>query len=107
MGIARDRLIQRFNGLQKIVFAGAAKGRPTQQRVSTRVKIEGDEIGSRRSLDCSLLSGRKFSAQLIGNGLCDFALDRKHVVQRPVVMLSPQMNVLACIQQLRADTYAI
>src|SRR5438034_10498526 len=97
MGIARDRLIQRFNGLQKIVFAGAAKGRPTQQRISARVKIESREIGSGRSLDCGLLARRKFGAQLISNGLCDFALDRKYVIQRAVVVLGPKMSVISRI----------
>src|SRR5437667_9672988 len=107
MGIARDRLIQRFNGLQKIVFAGAAKGRPTQQRVSARVKIESREIGGGRSLDCGLLRRRKFGAQLISNGFGNLSLDRKNVIQWPVVMLGPKMNILARIEQLRADAHTI
>src|SRR5437016_3342212 len=98
MGIARDRLIQRFNGLQKIVFAGAAKGRPTEQRISARVKIEGGEIGGWGSLDRSLLTGRKFGAQLIGNRFGDFRLDGKHVIQWPVVVLGPKMNIATRVE---------
>src|SRR5437667_12271450 len=97
MGIARDRLIQQFNGLQKIVFVGAAKRRSTQQLISARVKIESREIGSGRSLDRSLLARSKFGAELISNRLGDFTLNCKDVIQRPVVVLSPQMNILTRI----------
>src|SRR6266516_1819960 len=93
MGIARDRLIQRFNGLQKIVFAGAAKGRPTQQRISARVKIESREIGSGRSLDCGLLTRRKLGTQLISNRFGDFTLNGEHVRQIAVISLTPNMLI--------------
>ena len=49
---------------------------------------------------------RQLSVQLIGDRLCDFALNREDVIKWTIVMLRPQVRVGARIDQLRTHAHS-
>src|SRR5262245_13216863 len=92
--IARHSLIQQINGLQQIPFlSGSDAACPHKKIFATRVQIERGDIARRWTFDCAFLTWRKFCLQLVGNGLCDLALNREYVRQIAIIRLRPQVLV--------------
>src|SRR5262249_26984357 len=51
--------------------------------------------------DCNFLGSRDFGSKLVCNFLRDFALDCESVIDVTIVLLSPNVRVGACVDQLR------
>src|SRR5205823_12156111 len=72
--IMRDSPVQQIDCLELFCCPGRLR---VQKNFGARVKIERADVGRRRTFDCLFFTWRKFSLQLIGNRLCDLALNRK------------------------------
>src|SRR2546430_12034863 len=85
--ITSDSPVQQIDRLEAIRFPPGAY---RQKNIfGARVKIERADVARRRTLDCVLFTRRKFRLQLVGNRLCDLALNSEHVCQIAVIRLSP------------------
>src|SRR6266700_7503176 len=103
--ITSDSLVQQIDRLEAIRFPPGAYRR--KNIFGARVEIERADVTRRRTLDCLLFTRRKFRLQLIGNRLCDLALNGEHVRKIAVIGLSPYVSVRSCIDQLRVDAHPI
>ena len=71
------------------------------------VEIKRNHVRSRRLFDLALFIRRELRLQLIGDGFCDFALNRENISQIAIVSLRPQMRIGARIDQLRVYSHTI
>src|SRR6266567_1546841 len=85
--ITRDSLVQQIDRLEAIRFPPGAY---RQKNIfGARVEIERADVARRVTFDCVLFTRRKLCLQLLGDRLCDLALNREHVRQVAVISLSP------------------
>src|SRR4029077_8328697 len=104
--VTRHSLVQQIHCLQEFCSRGTAKTR--QKKVSgARIKIESGDIACRGAFDFALFIWREFCMKLTGNRHCDLALNCEHVRKIPVIALSPQLPVVARIDQVRVEAHAV
>src|SRR5437773_642158 len=72
----------------------------------SQIKIVGHQVARGSFLDGCFFRRGELSVQLIGDRLCDFALNGEDVIKWTIVMLRPQMRVSARIDQLRAHAHS-
>src|SRR6266849_4912389 len=77
--IMRDSLVQQIDRLQKIGSRITAKDRCKKKIIGARVEIERADITRRGALDGALFGWGKFCLQLVGDRLCDLALNSEYV----------------------------
>ena len=97
----RHGLIQKIDGSQQNGTVGSAKASAQDQIYSTTVEIECGDIVRRSLLNGALFTRRKPGLQLIRDGLGDFTLDGKDVIDWSIIIFCPLVCVSACIDQLR------
>src|SRR4030095_10530619 len=86
--ITRYSPIQQIDSLQQSRSRSTAK--PCQKKIiGARIKIESRDVARRGAFDCVLFTWRKLGLKLLGNRLCNFALNREHVGKIAVISLSP------------------
>src|SRR6266480_810106 len=85
--VSRNGLVQQIDRLQQILSLSA--GRPQKKILGARVEIECADVARRRAFDGVLFSWRELRLQLIGNCLCDLALNCEHIREIAVVGLRP------------------
>src|SRR5207302_2165875 len=85
----------------KFVTETRTKGTGGDERFRVVVKIVGRKIVSGRLLDGRFFAGRKFGLKMVGDGLCDFALNSKNIGQIAIIGLRPKMCIDASVDQLR------
>ena len=106
-GITRQRLVQEIDRLEIILRSQSTKAGRQKQSLGASVKIERGEVGRRSLLDRFLLVRRQFRLQLLGDRLCDLALDREHVIHRSIVVIRPLVRIRAGIDQLRVHSHFV
>src|SRR4029453_283707 len=104
--ITRYSLIQQIDSLQQSRSRSTAK--PCQKKIiGARIKIESRNVARRGAFDCVLFTWRKLGLKLLGNRLCNFALNGKNGRQIAVIIFSPSSSVVARIEQSRVDADAL
>src|SRR2546430_14614624 len=78
-----------------------------EEFLGTQIAVVRDKICCRRFFDRRLLAKGNFGLKLVGDGLGNFALDREHVVERPIIMLRPEMRIGPGVDQLGVYTNAV
>ena len=105
--ITRDSLVQQIGRLQQIGFPMTAGKRRQKKIFGVRVEIERCDIGRRAAFNGALLAWRELRLELVGDGLCDLALNSENIGQIAIVSLRPEMRIGARIDQLRVYSHAI
>ena len=104
--VTRYGLVQQISCLQQFRSRGTAKA--CQKKIfGLRVKIEGGDVGRRRTFDCVLFAWREFRLKLVGNRLCNLTLNREYVRKIAVIGLRPDLPVGSRIDELRIDPHAV
>jgi hypothetical protein len=78
-----------------------------EKRLGAAVEIKRGDIGCRRLLDGLFFTRRKFRLKLVGNRFRNFTLNRENVGKIAIVSLSPEMRIVARVDELRVDADAI
>src|SRR5205807_2750959 len=104
--VAGDDLIEQTRGLEKIFLQPRIETCGGVKSLGSHIKIVGYKIGRRWLFDGRFFLRGELSVQLIGDRLCDFALNGEDVIKWTIVMLRPQMRVSARIDQLRAHAHS-
>src|SRR6266513_473575 len=92
------RLRQLLPGEDGIRDIGVEHLRPQVEIV--RLKVTGGRL-----FDASLFRGREFCLKLASNGFGYLTLDRENVDEIAIITLSPEVCIVACIDQLCVHTY--
>src|SRR5437660_49167 len=101
--IPRNSLVKQIDCLQNIRNARIR----LHEIFAARVEIEGANVVGRLAFDGVLFAWREFGLQLVGDGLCDLALDGEYVREIAVINLPPDVPVAPRIDQLRVDAHPI
>src|SRR5207237_3522359 len=104
--VARDDLIEQTRGLEKIFLQPRIETCGSAKSFGSHIKIIGHKIGRGCLIDSCFFGGGELSVQLIGDRLCDFALNGENVIKWTIVVLRPQVRVGARIDQLRAHAHS-
>src|SRR4029077_12541121 len=91
--IVRYSLIQQTYRLAGVLDHTGVEACLSKRLPATQVAIVGDKISCRWLLNRSFLSWRKFCLKLVGNCFGNLALNRKNIIQRPMIIFRPQMRV--------------
>src|SRR5205823_12586879 len=102
--IARDRPIKQVHHMLVGRFFRIGRGRANYQRSRLSVESERFVVRSRTSLELRFFFRGQLNAKLIGNSFGELRLNREHICQIAIVSLSPEMGIVARINELSVDT---
>ena len=105
--IACNSFVEQLGSLRQLLPCMDSIGCVGEELLGALVKVVCHKIGCGGFLDRRLFSRGDFGLQLIGDCLGNFALDREDVIQRPIIMLCPEMCISPGVDQLGSHTYAI
>ena len=104
--VARDRLLEQTRGLEKIFLQPRIETCGGAKSFGSQIKIVGHQVARGSFLDGCFFRRGELSVQLIGDRLCDFALNGEDVIKWTVIVLRPQMRISARIDQLRGHAHS-
>src|SRR5260370_42134340 len=101
------RLVQQTYCLPYMFNLACVESCLSQELLAPKVAIIRNEVGCGWLLDDRFLCWRKFRLKLVRHGFGNLALDRKNVIERPMIIFCPKMRVGSGDDQLRADAHTI
>src|SRR5438477_7603399 len=106
-GIACQGLIEQIDPCMDIRHLHATEANVKNEVLSPAVEFKGSDICGWTLLDRTLLGGREFRLQLVGNAFGNLTLNGEDVSEIAIVSLRPKMRIVAGIDQLRVHAHTI
>ena len=90
-------LIQQMYSLACVLDHACVERCLSQRLLAAEITIVGNKIGCRWLLDRCLFCWRELGLELVGDGFGNLALNGKDIVERPIVPVGPEMDVISCV----------
>src|SRR5260370_31901661 len=97
------RLVQQTYCLPYMFNLACVESCLSQELLAPKVAIIRNEVSCGWLLDDRFLCWRKFRLKLVRHGFGNLALDRKDVIERPMIIFCPKMRVGSGVDQLCPD----
>src|SRR6266404_863659 len=106
-GIACEGLIEQIDPGMDIRHLHATEANVKNEIIRSAVELKRRYVRGWSLLDRTLLGGREFCLQLVGNAFGNLTLNGEDVSEIAIVSLRPKMPIVAGIDQLRVHAHTI